>query len=69
MNQDTGIPIGGFLVAFLAGAAIGAVTVALTTPKSGPQLREDLASGLDRLRRKLARAKDAADSAELSLNA
>lgn len=30
------------LLTFLAGAAIGAMVVALTTPKAGPRLREDL---------------------------
>jgi gas vesicle protein len=30
------------LLAFLAGAALGAVAVALTTPKSGPELRGNL---------------------------
>ena len=29
-------------LAFLAGAAAGAVVMALTTPKSGPRLRKDL---------------------------
>lgn len=31
------------LLAFFAGAAVGAVVVALTTPRSGPQARKDLA--------------------------
>lgn len=30
------------LITFLVGAALGAVVVALTTPKSGPRLRRDL---------------------------
>ena len=30
------------LLFFLAGAAVGATVVALTTPKSGPELRGDL---------------------------
>ena len=30
------------LLLFLLGAAVGAVVVALTTPKSGPELRSDL---------------------------
>jgi gas vesicle protein len=30
------------LLTFLAGAAVGAVVVALTTPKTGPELRGDL---------------------------
>ena len=32
----------GNLVWFLAGAALGAVAVALLTPKTGPELRADL---------------------------
>lgn len=30
------------LLSFVAGAAVGALVVALTTPKSGPEVREDL---------------------------
>ena len=30
------------LLAFLAGAAVGAIAVALTTPKTGPELRDNL---------------------------
>jgi gas vesicle protein len=30
------------LLSFVAGAALGALVVALTTPKSGPEVREDL---------------------------
>ena len=42
MNQENQYPVGSMLVTFLAGAAVGAVIVALTTPKTGPQLRMDL---------------------------
>jgi len=42
MNQENMSPLGSMLLTFLAGAAVGAVAVALTTPKSGPQLRGDL---------------------------
>lgn len=45
---------GAFLATFLAGAALGAVVVALTTPKTGAQLREDLADLLDDLRKRAA---------------
>ena len=41
MNQEDNSP-GSMLLTFLAGATVGAVVVALTTPKSGPQLRGDL---------------------------
>ncbi|HJU83012.1 MAG TPA: YtxH domain-containing protein [Holophagaceae bacterium] len=34
--------MGTLALTFLAGAAIGAIVVALTTPKSGPELRGDL---------------------------
>jgi len=42
MSQAQNPPIGPLLLTLLAGAALGAVVVALTTPKSGPQLRGDL---------------------------
>jgi gas vesicle protein len=38
-SRSAGLPL---FLAFLAGAAAGAVAVALTTPKSGPQVRSDL---------------------------
>ena len=41
-----------FLLTFLAGAALGAVVVALTTPKSGPELRDDLSAFRRRTLRK-----------------
>ena len=31
--------LGGLVVAFLAGAAVGAAVAILTTPKSGPEMR------------------------------
>ena len=34
--------LGTSLLVFLAGAAVGAAVVALTTPKTGPELRGDL---------------------------
>jgi gas vesicle protein len=41
--QDTHVgSFGGPLTLFLAGAAIGGLLVALNTPKTGPELREDL---------------------------
>lgn len=42
MSQERNYPTGPMLLTFLAGAAVGAVVVALTTPKSGSQLRGDL---------------------------
>jgi len=41
MSDEQG-SIGTPLLIFLAGAAVGAAIVALTTPKTGPQLRDDL---------------------------
>jgi gas vesicle protein len=54
--------MGTILTAFLAGAAVGAVVVALTTPKRGEELREDLADLLDRLRNHLVGTEEAKPS-------
>ena len=54
MNQETrpsSSPMPGMLLTFLAGAALGAVVLALVTPKSGPDLRGDLKDLADRARR------------------
>lgn len=40
--SDDRSSLGTSLLIFLAGAAVGAAVVALTTPKTGPQLRGDL---------------------------
>lgn len=43
MNQETSSSsLGMSLLTFIAGAAVGAVVVALSTPKTGPELRGDL---------------------------
>jgi gas vesicle protein len=42
MQETQTASIGGSLTLFLAGAAIGGLLVALNTPKTGPELREDL---------------------------
>lgn len=42
MSQENTSPIVPMLLTFLAGAAVGAVVVALTTPKTGPELRGNL---------------------------
>jgi gas vesicle protein len=42
MNQNNAPSIGTVLLTFAAGAAVGAVVVALTTPKTGPGLRREL---------------------------
>ena len=50
MSDPNGNPFGPMLTAFLVGAALGAIVVALTTPKTGEQLREDLGDLFDRLK-------------------
>jgi gas vesicle protein len=52
MYQEQSSPIGPLLLTFLAGAAVGAVVVALTTPKSGPELRGDMKDLARRARRR-----------------
>ncbi len=47
MRETNGGSIGESLMLFVAGAAIGGLLVALNTPKTGPELREDL-KGLGR---------------------
>lgn len=43
MSEDRGSSLGNLLVAFLAGAAVGAAVALLTSPKTGPEMRETLA--------------------------
>jgi len=52
MSQDSTSSIGPMLLTFLAGAAVGAVVVALTTPKTGPELRGNLKDLARRAKRK-----------------
>lgn len=52
MSQENSAPIGPMLLTFIAGAAVGAALVALTTPKTGPELRGDLKDIARRARRK-----------------
>ena len=44
------------LMFFLLGTAVGALVVALTTPKTGPELRADLRDLGGRVREKVGRA-------------
>ena len=48
------------VLAFLAGAAAGAVLAALTLPRSGPELREEIAHLGSRVRRKAGHMADRA---------
>ena len=56
MTQEQVTPTGPafstIALTFLAGAAVGAIVVALTTPKSGTELRGDLKDFGIRMRRK-----------------
>lgn len=53
--NDSNDSLASSIILFLVGAAVGAAVVALTTPKTGPELRSDLKDlGLrmkDRVRR------------------
>jgi gas vesicle protein len=44
MSEDRNISGGSLLLAFLAGAAAGAVVALLTSPKSGREMRESVAA-------------------------
>jgi len=67
MSDDRGNSGGNLLLAFLAGAAAGAVVALLTSPKSGKEMRESLASWLrrsgagDAVERAVRVARDAVD--------
>ena len=61
--NETKPSLGLTFLTFLAGAAVGAVVVALTTPKSGPELRGDLKDLALRAKRKAGQvADDACDT-------
>ena len=67
MSEGRDVSAGSLLLAFLSGAAIGAVVALLTAPKSGRETRNDVAdwarrSGLgDALTRATRAARDAFD--------
>jgi gas vesicle protein len=44
MSEDHGVSGGSLLLAFLAGAAAGAVVALLTAPKNGREMRESVGS-------------------------
>ncbi|MBK9797671.1 MAG: YtxH domain-containing protein [Holophagaceae bacterium] len=52
MSEPKTSSYGPTLLTFLAGAAVGAVVVALTTPKTGPELRGDLKDLTGRAKRR-----------------
>ena len=52
MNVEHPAPFGPLMLTFLAGATLGAVVVALATPRSGPELRADLKSMARRSKRR-----------------
>jgi gas vesicle protein len=54
MSEERG-SIGTSLLIFLAGAAVGAAVVALTTPKTGPEVRADLKDLGSRVKDRFAR--------------
>lgn len=63
MNESKSSSMGTTLLTFLAGAAVGAVVVALTTPKTGPELRGDLKDLTLRAKRRAGQlADDASDT-------
>ena len=64
MSESTSNPsMGPMVLTFIAGAALGAVVMALTTPKSGPELRGDLKDLAYRAKRRAGRYVEDADEA------
>ena len=62
MQEQASNSTGNYLLAFLAGAAIGGLVVAMTTPKSGDDFRADLKGLGNRLKEKAGEALEAAGS-------
>jgi gas vesicle protein len=56
MQEHSSSSVGNVLLAFLAGAAVGGLVVALTTPKSGDEMRADLKGLGGRLKAKAGEA-------------
>ena len=69
MSESRNVSGGGLLLAFLAGAAAGAVVALLTAPKNGREMRESLESWVrrggpgDAVARAATAARDAIDRA------
>ena len=70
MSEDRGGSGGNLLLAFLAGAAAGAVVALLTSPKNGEEMRESLATWMrqsgagDAMNRAVRAAREAIDGAK-----
>jgi gas vesicle protein len=64
-QEENSSLVGTILLAFLAGAAVGAVVTALATPKTGPEVRGDLKDAVARARHK---ATDLAKDASVVLD-
>jgi len=70
MSDERGVSGGSLLLAFLAGAAAGAVVALLTAPKNGREMRESLGSWVrrsgagDAVNRALRAAREALDGAK-----
>ena len=70
MSDDRGSSGGNLLLAFLAGAAAGAVVALLTSPKNGEEMRESLATWMrqsgasDAMNRAVRAAREAIDGAK-----
>jgi gas vesicle protein len=72
MSEDRGTSGSSLLLAFLVGAAAGAVVALLTTPKTGREMRDSVGSWAKRSRagdaidRAVRAARDAFDRSDLS---
>jgi gas vesicle protein len=53
--SDRDFSTGHFLVAFMSGAAVGAVVTLLTTPQSGPETRRQIAGAINTARDEMTR--------------
>ncbi|MBI3132204.1 MAG: YtxH domain-containing protein [Acidobacteria bacterium] len=58
-QEQQHVPVGTIALTFLAGAAVGAVVLALTTPKTGKELRGDIKNFGNRLGEKARELVDA----------
>jgi gas vesicle protein len=63
MSTENPSSLGTLTLTFLAGAAVGAVVMALTSPKSGPELRGSLETMARRAKRKAGHLADDAGDA------